>query len=102
MNTKKIAIFLVAFFNLILVSGARAQQISPFIYGQNAWMPDSIGTKKFYGKFEANWAQVAQSGAKIVRYGGIGVDENNPTKYQYVKMVDQMIANGVEPILQVP
>lgn len=102
MNTKKIAILLIAFLNLILVSNVTAQQISPFIFGQNAWMPDSIGSKKFYGKFEANWSAVAQSGANIVRYGGIAVDENNPTKYQYIKMVDQMRANGVEPILQVP
>ena len=105
MSTKKFSFILIAIFNLILANianVAKAQQISPFIYGQNAWMPDSIGSKKFYGKFEANWSAVAQSGAKIVRYGGIGVDENNPTKYQYVKMVDQMRANGVEPMLQVP
>jgi hypothetical protein len=105
MSTKKFSFLLIAIFNLILANVSnmvKAQQISPYIYGQNAWMPDSIGTKKFYGKFEANWSAVAQSGAKIVRYGGIGVDENNPTKYQYVKMVDQMRANGVEPILQVP
>lgn len=102
MSTKKISFILVSLFNLLFgISGAKAQQISPYIFGQNAWMPDSIGTKKFYGSLEKNWPAIQESGAKIMRYGGIGVDENRPKMSQYIKKVDEMRSRGMEPMLQV-
>jgi hypothetical protein len=102
MNTRKISYMLIALFNLFLsFAKVDAQQISPYIYGQNAWMPDSIGSKKFYGSLGQTWTPIAESGVKMMRYGGIGVDENKPTKYQYIKMVDNMRSRGIEPILAV-
>lgn len=78
-----------------------AQQISPYLFGQNAWMPDSIGTRTFGGSLGNHWPAIGESGSTIMRYGGIGVDENKPTKHQYIKMIDAMRAQGMEPVVQV-
>lgn len=81
--------------------------ISPRFAGINAWMPHQIGPQKFYGKLETKWAEVQASGARIMRYGGIGVDEfADPTwpgtLDQYMALVDAMRSRGIEPVLQVP
>ena len=78
-----------------------AQTISPNIYGQNAWMPDSVGSKKYYGKLHTKWGEIKASGARIVRFGGISADREKPTKYQYIQMIDSIRAKGMEPIIQV-
>lgn len=90
---------IICFFFAITMSNA--QQISPYLFGQNAWMPDSIGTKKYGGGLENHWQAIGESGATTMRYGGIAVDEDKPTKYQYIKMIDAMRAKGLEPIVQV-
>lgn len=102
MRVNKYLVLLITIANFLLaISMTNAQQISPYLFGQNAWMPDSIGTRKYSGSLEKNWPAIAQSGATIMRYGGIGVDENKPTKSQYIKMIDAMRANGIEPMVQV-
>jgi hypothetical protein len=78
-----------------------AQAISPRLFGQNAWMPDTIGTNVIYGKLHNKWAKVSESGAKMVRFGGITADRDMPTNYQYIKMIDSIRAKGMEPIIQV-
>jgi hypothetical protein len=93
-------IFLLAL--LIPTSNAVAQSISPHFFGQNAWMPDTIGANVLYGKLHTKWAKVSESGAKIVRFGGITADRDMPTRFQYIKMIDSIRANGMEPIIQVP
>jgi hypothetical protein len=103
MRTNKISMLLIVIANLLFaMTNTNAQQISPYVFGQNAWMPDSIGSVKYNGSLGSSWTPIAESGTKIMRYGGIGVDVNNPTKYQYIKMIDKMRANGIEPIVQVP
>lgn len=81
-----------------------AQTISANFFSQNAWMPDSIGegaSKVFLnGKLHSNWNNVKLSKAKLVRYGGIAGDFNQPSAYQYLRMVDSIRAKGMEPILQ--
>jgi hypothetical protein len=88
--------------------------ISPHFAGINAWMPYQIGDHKYYGKLETKWAEVQASGAKIMRYGGNGVDHHadplwvdptdssQSTLNQYVNLVDTMRSRGIEPVLQVP
>jgi hypothetical protein len=100
-NIKKIIFYLGLIISFMSINGVKAQTISPLLFGQNAWMPDSIGSQKYYGKFETKWPEVKASGTKTIRYGGIGADRNNPTKYQYIKMIDAIRANGMEPIMQV-
>lgn len=79
-----------------------SQTITKTFFGQNAWMPDSIGSAVYKGKLHSNWDKVKDSGAGLIRFGGIGVDENKPTNYQYIKMVDAIRNRGMEPMLQVP
>ena len=79
-----------------------AQTISPVFFGQNAWMPDSIGQVKYYGQLHDKWQEIGACGAQTIRFGGIAPDQNKPTNYQYIKMIDSIRAKGMEPIIQVP
>ncbi|MES2285981.1 MAG: T9SS type A sorting domain-containing protein [Bacteroidota bacterium] len=87
-----------------------SQTIPNHFFGENAWMPDTIGDKNgtidppfiFNGKLHENWKNIKNSGASIIRFGGIAADRNMPTKYQYIKMIDSIRANGMEPMIQVP
>lgn len=87
-----------------------AQSITPVFFGQNAWMPDTIGQASnctqppciLYGSLHNKWGKIAESGAGSIRYGGIQVDRNMPTHYQYIKVIDSIRAKGMEPIIEVP
>ena len=79
-----------------------AQRISPVFFGQNAWMPDSIGQVKYNGQLHEKWQEIGACGAQTIRFGGIASDQNKPTHYQYIKMIDSIRAKGMEPIIQVP
>jgi hypothetical protein len=85
-------------------SGSSGIPISAHFAGINAWMPYQIGSHVYNGKLETKWAEVQASGAKIMRYGGNGVDHyadpSDPS--QYVTLVDSMRSRGIEPVLQVP
>lgn len=110
-NIKKI--FQVSFLTvglLFSVNSGYSQAISDHYFGENAWMPDTIGNYKacqeppciLYGKLHKQWGNIKNSGTSIVRFGGIAPDKNMPTNYQYIKMIDSIRANGMEPIIQVP
>lgn len=79
-----------------------AQNVPPLFFGENAWMPDSVGNKRYYGKLESNWANVASSKVQLIRYGGIDPDTLLSSNTQYLKIVDSVRAKGMEPALQVP
>jgi hypothetical protein len=79
-----------------------AQTIPTNFFGQNAWMPDTIGNVTYYGKLHQQWGKVKDSKASIIRFGGIGPDHSMPTNFQYIKMIDSIRAKGMEPIIQVP
>ena len=84
--------------------------IPPHFFGINAWMPARIGNEDKGGKLEEKWQEIADSGVKIMRYGGIAVDrvqhDLNPdwtvVRNQYLALVDAMRSRGIEPYLQVP
>lgn len=88
----------------------KAQSISKEYFGQNAWMPDTIGDINnctappcvFKGNLHKKWGEIKASGASVIRFGGNAPDRNMPTYYQYLKMIDAIRANGMEPIIQVP
>ena len=80
----------------------KAQIINPGIFGQNAWMPDVIGDKIYNGKLHSKWEEVKQSGAMVIRFGGIAPDRDMPTKEQFLKVIDSVRIKGMEPIIQVP
>lgn len=87
-----------AIFNL----GVLSQNIPLHFFGQNAWMPDTIGSVFYNGKLHKHWGNIQNSGTALVRFGGISPDKNKPTNFQYIKMIDSIRAKGMEPIMQVP
>jgi hypothetical protein len=76
--------------------------ISPYFFGQHAWMPDSIGKRKYFGKLHKNRHHIEASSAQTVRFGGIGPDDNMPSKYQYNQMIDSIRKRGMKPNMQAP
>lgn len=104
MPVKKKVLFLLAlswlFFIVLFPCNSFSQPISKYIFGQNAWMPDSVGAVKCWGQLHNKWADIQKSGATIIRFGGIAPDENYPTPYQYLKMIDSIRVKGMEPMIQ--
>ncbi|MGZ3920947.1 MAG: T9SS type A sorting domain-containing protein [Bacteroidia bacterium] len=84
------------------INKIEAQPIAPNFFGQNAWMPDTIGSTVLGGKLHRNWGNVKDSKAVLIRFGGIAPDRDMPTNYQYIKMIDSVRAKGMEPVIQVP
>lgn len=107
---KKIVYASVFVWSLFLAKNGAAQTISDHYFGINAWMPDTIGNPNactdppciLNGKLYSQWGNVKSSNASLVRFGGIAADKNMPTDYQYIRMIDSIRANGMEPIIQVP
>ncbi|MCW3076274.1 MAG: hypothetical protein JWO32_883 [Bacteroidetes bacterium] len=85
-----------------ITNKGNAQPIPTNFFGQNAWMPDTIGSTLLGGKLHKSWGKVKDSKASIIRFGGIAPDRDMPTNYQYIKMIDSIRAKGMEPIIQVP
>ena len=103
---------------MMLSSTATAQTaISPTFFGQNAWYidvndPDVSGPNGFSALFDARIADVAASGVRYVRIGGI--DPNFFPLYNFnfstmaittapklVYLIDEIRTAGMEPIIQV-
>ncbi|MGQ0827248.1 MAG: T9SS type A sorting domain-containing protein [Bacteroidota bacterium] len=109
-NIKKVVYMSLFTLSLLFAKNSTAQQISNHYFGVNAWMPDTIGNAKactdppciLNGKLHKQWGNIKNSNASIVRFGGIAPDKNMPTNYQYIRMIDSIRANGMEPIMQVP
>lgn len=95
---------------LLSIKSSYSQSISDHFFGENAWMPDTIGNSGacqappcvLNGKLHKQWDNIKNSGCSIIRFGGIAPDRNMPTNYQYIKMIDSIRAKGMEPIIQVP
>ncbi len=86
----------------LLFQKAKSQNISEEIVGQNAWMPYAIGSSIYNGKLDSQWNKMEQSGAKIIRYGGVIVDRDKPTNAQYLNIIDSIRSNGMEPVIEIP
>ncbi|MGZ3920635.1 MAG: T9SS type A sorting domain-containing protein [Bacteroidia bacterium] len=110
MRLKKILYTPFIILALLFSKEISSQAISPYFFGQNAWMPDTIGNAAactnppciLYGKLHKQWANIKNSNTAIVRFGGIAPDKNRPTNFQYIKMIDSIRSKGMEPIIQVP
>jgi len=101
-NLKKILYTAFISLGIFAFNKIDAQNISGHYFGQNAWMPDTIGTTVLNGKLHQNWGNIKDSKASIIRFGGIAPDRDRPTNYQYIKMIDAIRSNGMEPVMQVP
>lgn len=94
-------LFTTALTLLTITIAVNAQEISPMLFGQNSWMPDSTGTTFLNGHVHQKWADIQESGAQSIRFGGIAPDKDMPTNYQYIRMIDSIRNRGMEPIVQV-
>ena len=86
-------------------ANAQPIAISPILYGQNAHLPDAIGSQNWGGSFYNHVDDVGLSHAKVIRWGGNFVDRPTSgftTTAQYLKLIDSCRANGMEPIITVP
>jgi hypothetical protein len=99
---KSLQLSLIAAGFLFLAGNAKAQTISSHFFGQNAWMPDSIGNTYYGGKLQQLWPDIKASNPALIRFGGIGADREMPTHSQFLKMIDAIRSNGMEPTLQIP
>ena len=110
-NIKKIVqVCILTVGSLFCINSTQAQTISNHYFGENAWMPDTVGDANackeppciLAGKLHNQWAAIKSSKTSIIRFGGIAPDQNMPTNFQYIRIIDSIRANGMEPIIQVP
>jgi len=97
MRMIKLLIITVAMF----VVSAKAQEISPWLFGQNHWMDKSDEGKR-PGYIYMLWPKVKESGIKTVRIGGGGYNRRLPNPEKLSAIIDSIQGIGAEPILQVP
>jgi len=89
---------------VLVVAGpalAGAQEISPWLIGQNHWLADGDEGGR-PGYLHLLWPRVAESGVRLVRIGGNGYEHSFPEPEQLRAMVDAIRGIGAEPLLQVP
>lgn len=96
---KKLLSFLMV--GWLAVAAGYAQTISPYLMGQNAWMPKGYGGAVYNGQLDGLWPLVKKSKVQMVRIGGNGVEFNMPTGPEYVALIDSIRCIGAEPMVQV-
>lgn len=101
MNNKTLSITIVLIIMFAQTTIVKSQ-ISPLLFGQNAWMPDSIGETKYWGKLDSTWQYIEDCNIKLIRIGGIANDNNLITNNQISKLIDSIRNIGAEPLIQVP
>ena len=101
-RNKSFSLIIIIILQFILFQDVKSQNIPADFFGQNAWMPVSIGSTIYNGKLDSQWNKVKDSKAQIIRYGGNSADKEMPTHEQYLSIIDSITNNGMEPIIQVP
>ncbi|MDO7851762.1 T9SS type A sorting domain-containing protein [Hymenobacter convexus] len=89
------------FLSWLAISSGHGQAISPYLAGQNAWLPTALGTQVYNGQLDRLWPLVKQSKVKMIRIGGNGVNSNLVTNAQYIALIDSIRRIGAEPMVQV-
>ncbi|MDQ2769229.1 MAG: carbohydrate-binding protein [Bacteroidota bacterium] len=95
---KLLSVFLLSWLALSIGHG---QAISPYLTGQNAWLPTALGSQVYNGQLDKLWPLVQQSKVRMVRIGGNGVNSNLVTNAQYIALIDSIRRIGAEPMVQV-
>jgi hypothetical protein len=76
---------------------ASAQAISPYLIGQNTWMPYWWG-----GSIGELWDEMKTAGYQTIRIGGNQAMNDNKNLTYIIYLIDGVRAAGAEPIVQVP
>ncbi|MCX6307780.1 MAG: hypothetical protein NTY32_02740, partial [Bacteroidia bacterium] len=71
-----------------------AQEISPYLLGNNAWLDTSI--------LNDLWDDMALAGFQTIRIGGAGAEGYSATSGKYLTLLNGIRLAGAEPIVQVP
>ena len=85
----------------LATSAGYGQAISPYLPGQNAWLPKALGSDVYNGVLDQLWPLVKQSKVRMVRIGGNGANVNLITNAQYIALIDSIRRIGAEPMVQV-
>ena len=85
----------------LAIDTGHGQAISPYLAGQNAWLPTALGTTNYGGQLDRLWPLVQQSKVKMIRIGGNGANTNLITNAQYIALIDSIRRIGAEPMVQV-
>ena len=85
----------------LAIGAGHGQAISPYLAGQNAWLPTALGTTNYGGLLDRLWPVVKQSKVKMIRIGGNGANTNLITNAQYIALIDSIRRIGAEPMVQV-
>ncbi len=104
MKNKKTTFFCsIIILTIFLNFQLKSQSISPYLFGQNAWMPQYIDATYYNGQLDSHWQDINDSHCKSVRIGGTAYDVHNPTGYytQLCSLINSIQLNGGEPIVQV-
>lgn len=93
--------YLLTMLVLLIVVRTNAQEISPYLFGQNHWLATGDEGSRV-GYLDQLWPKVKESGVKIIRIGGNGYNHHFPERQRLNAMIDSIRRIGAEPILQVP
>ncbi|MGI4872097.1 MAG: carbohydrate-binding protein [Janthinobacterium lividum] len=88
-------------FGWLTLPHALGQTISPYLAGQNAWLPKGYGGVTYGGILDQLWPTVKKSKVQLVRIGGNGVEFHLPSGPEYVTLIDSIRRIGAEPMVQV-
>lgn len=80
---------------------SEAQEISPYLFGQNHWMAKSDEGDR-PGYIHLLWPKIQESGVKLIRIGGGGYEHRFPNRVTLKAIIDSIQGIGAEPLLQVP
>jgi hypothetical protein len=101
---EKIKMRKVILFAIVIISlniRLNAQELSPYLFGQNHWIATGDEGDRI-GYLNLLWPKVKESGIKSVRIGGNGYNKRFPERKRLSSMIDSVRNIGAEPILQVP
>ena len=80
---------------------SNAQEISPYLFGQNHWLATGDEGNRI-GYMHLLWPKVKESGVKCIRIGGNAYNHDFPERKRLTTIIDSIRKIGAEPLLQVP
>ncbi|MFY0650717.1 MAG: hypothetical protein JXQ96_01725 [Cyclobacteriaceae bacterium] len=90
----------------VLFGSTTAQELSPFLFGQNHWIEqnDEDGRPGYINQL---WPKIAESGIKLVRIGGNNYNNRNHELFNLDRIklnsiLDSIRGIGAEPLFQIP
>lgn len=92
--SSKICVSVLFFLSILLANDIKAQKISPYLIGNNAWY-DGTGLNPLWSKMETAKFQT-------IRIGGAAAEGYGPTNSKYLILINGIRTAKAEPILQVP